>query len=84
MYIEPRAGANIRAALQLPLLRVAALELRKPHRIELDNRLFAQRTMRLVLARGRSAPLWTTAVAFLATWRYKAQGFAQGAAEAGG
>ncbi len=43
--------------------------------IESDNRLFAQKTMRLPPARGRAALMWIT-VAFLATtWASETQGF---------
>jgi hypothetical protein len=43
--------------------------------IESDNSLFAQKTMRILPARGRAASLWITAAFLATTWASETQGF---------
>jgi hypothetical protein len=43
--------------------------------VESDNRLFAQKTMRLPPARGRAALMWITAAFLATTWASETQGF---------
>jgi hypothetical protein len=43
--------------------------------IESDKGLFAQKTTRLLPARGRAAPLWITAAFLATTWASETQGF---------